>query len=61
MAHARPQKVPDGSAPAMAIDYSLGRWEALTRYLDDGDLPIDTTGWKTASGPWRLVALMLGS
>ena len=24
-----------------AIDYSLGRWAALTRYLDDGDLPID--------------------
>jgi transposase len=23
------------------IDYSLGRWAALTRYLDDGDLPID--------------------
>ncbi len=24
-----------------AIDYSLKRWEALTRYLDDGDAPID--------------------
>jgi len=35
------QKVPDGSATAKAIDYSLNRWEALTRYLDDGDLPID--------------------
>jgi hypothetical protein len=35
------QKVPDGSATAKAIDYSLGRWEALTQYLDDGDLPID--------------------
>ena len=35
------QKVPDGSAIAKAIDYSLGRWEALTRYLDDGDLPAD--------------------
>jgi transposase len=34
-------KVPDGSATAKAIEYSLGRWEALTRYLDDGDLPID--------------------
>jgi transposase len=34
-------KVPDGSATAKAIDYSLGRWEALTRYIDDGDLPID--------------------
>ncbi len=35
------QKVPDGSATARAIDYSLNRWVALTRYLDDGDLPAD--------------------
>jgi transposase len=34
-------KVPDGSATAKAIEYSLGRWEALTRYIGDGDLPID--------------------
>jgi transposase len=33
--------VPDGSATAKAIDYSLRRWEALTRYLDDGNVPID--------------------
>ena len=26
---------------AKAIDYSLGRWQALTRYIDDGDLPAD--------------------
>ena len=24
-----------------AIEYSLGRWAALIRYLDDGELPID--------------------
>ena len=35
------QQVPDGSATAKAIDYSLKRWAALTRYLDDGDVPID--------------------
>jgi transposase len=34
-------QVPDGSATAKAIEYSLGRWAALTRYLDDGELPID--------------------
>ena len=33
--------VPSGSATAKAIDYSLGRWVALTRYLDDGRLPPD--------------------
>lgn len=35
------QKVPDGSATAKAIDYSLKRWAALTRYIDDGDLAAD--------------------
>jgi len=34
-------QVPEGSAIAKAIDYNLGRWAALIRYLDDGDLPID--------------------
>lgn len=38
---AQRQKVPPGSATAKAIDYSLGRWAALTRYLDDGHLPAD--------------------
>ncbi len=40
MRHQR-QKIPNGSATAKAIDYSLNRWAALTRFLDDGDLPID--------------------
>jgi len=35
------QKVPDGSATAKAIDYSLNRWKALVRFIEDGDLPID--------------------
>jgi hypothetical protein len=35
------QKVPDGSATAQAIGYSLKRWTPMTRYIDDGDLPID--------------------
>ncbi len=35
------QKVPDGSATAKAIDYSLNRWEALVRFIKDGALPID--------------------
>jgi transposase len=34
-------QVPDGSATAKAINYSLGRWAALIRYIDDGDLHID--------------------
>jgi len=35
------QRATDGTAMAKAIDYSLGRWAALTRFLDDGALPID--------------------
>ena len=35
------QLVPNGSATAKAIDYSLKRWLALTRFIDHGDLPAD--------------------
>ena len=35
------KKVPEGSATVRAIDYSLGRWPALTRYIDNGELPAD--------------------
>jgi transposase len=34
-------KIPDGSATAKAIDYSLKRWGPLTRFIDHGQLPID--------------------
>ncbi|MEY3201720.1 MAG: hypothetical protein RIR70_1270 [Pseudomonadota bacterium] len=34
-------KVTEGSAIARAMDYSLKRWAALVRYLDDGRVPID--------------------
>ena len=35
------QQVPDGTATARALDYSLRRWAALTRFLEDGRLPVD--------------------
>ena len=35
------QRATAGTAIAKALDYSLGRWEALTRYLADGNVPID--------------------
>jgi hypothetical protein len=38
---AQRSRVPEGSGTARALDYSLKRWGALTRYLDDGWLPID--------------------
>ena len=34
-------KVPEGSATAKAMDYSLRRWRALTRFVDNGQLPVD--------------------
>lgn len=47
-------KIPDGSATAKAIHYSLNRWTALTRFIDDGELPIERAircpaRWKIAS------------
>lgn len=38
---AQRQRATDGTAVARALDYSLKRWAALTRYIDDGPLPID--------------------
>jgi transposase len=35
------QMATDGTAMAKAIDYSLGRWRALTRFISDGQLPPD--------------------
>lgn len=35
------QKITDGSATAKAQDYSLNCWVALTRFGDDGRLPVD--------------------
>lgn len=35
------ERVPNNSGISRALDYSLKRWVALTRYLDDGCLPID--------------------
>ena len=38
---AQRQLVPEGSAIAKALDYSLKRWDALTHYLEDGAVAID--------------------
>jgi transposase len=38
---AQRERVPAGSATMKAIDYSLKRWVALTRFVDDAMLPID--------------------
>jgi len=44
--------VSEGSAIAKAIDYSLRRWEALTRYLVDGHVPVDNNWIENQIRPW---------
>ncbi|KPY97595.1 Transposase [Pseudomonas syringae pv. aptata] len=51
---AQRQLVPEGSAIAKALDYSLKRWIALTRYLDDGAVPIDNNWCENQIRPWAL-------
>jgi transposase len=46
--------VAEGSAIAKALDYSLKRWEALTRYLDDGHVPIDNNWVENQIRPWAI-------
>jgi len=60
--------VPNGSATVKALDYSLKRWVALTRYLDDGAVPIDNNELESQirlshsrSGASILVASGLGT
>ena len=59
-------KVVDGGATARAIDYSLKRWVALTRYLDDPALPIDNNHdeqqirtWATGRKNWLFAGTLL--
>lgn len=51
---AQRQRARDGSALAKALDYSLKRWIALTRYLDDGAAPIDNNWVENQIRPWAL-------
>lgn len=51
---AQRQRVPEGSAIAKALDYSLKRWVALTRYLDDGKVPIDNNWVENQIRPWAV-------
>lgn len=48
------QKLANADATAKAIDYSLKRWRALTRYLDDGEVPICNNAVENAIRPLAL-------
>ena len=50
---------PEGSATIKAIDYSLGRWQALTRYLGDllaPNVKVLTVAGAGQTGVWEDVA-----
>lgn len=47
-------RVPDGGGIAAAIDYSLRRWDALGRFLRDGDVAIDNNHIENLMRPWAM-------
>lgn len=47
-------RVPEGSATAKAIAYSLNRWDALTAYLDNGAVQIDNNHIENLVRPWAM-------
>ena len=51
---AQRQLITNGTATAKAIDYGLKRWAALTRYLEDGNVPIDNNWVENQIRPWAL-------
>lgn len=46
--------VHEGTAIAKALDYSLKRWTALVRYLDDGMVAIDNNWCENQIRPWAI-------
>ena len=59
-------RITPGTATARTIDYSLKRWVALTRYLDDPALPIDNNfddqqirPWATGRKSWLLAGTLM--
>jgi transposase len=47
-------QVPEGSATAKAIDYSLNHWQALSEFLKDGAVPVDNNWVENQIRPWAL-------
>ncbi len=46
--------VPEGSAISRALDYSLKRWAALSCYLENVAVPIDTNWAENQIRPWAV-------
>ena len=52
--HLERSRVPEGSAVARAIDYSLNAWAALTAHLQDGAVPVDNNHIENLMRPWAM-------
>ena len=48
------QRVMEGSSIAKAIDYSLNQWTGLSRFLQDGSVPIDNNHIENQMRPWAI-------
>ena len=48
---AKRQVLAKADATAKAIDYAFSNWRALTRLLDDGNVPIDSNAAQNAVSP----------
>jgi transposase len=48
------RKLPDGGGAAGALDYSLKRWDALGRFLEDGEVCIDNNHCDNLIRPWAM-------
>lgn len=47
-------RVPDGGGIAGALDYSLKRWSALGRFLQDGAVSVDNNHIENLMRPWAM-------
>lgn len=47
-------RVPDGGGIAAALDYSLKRWKALGRFLEDGAVSVDNNHVENLMRPWAM-------
>jgi hypothetical protein len=51
---ARRRRMLSGSPTLLAINYALGRWQGLTRFLDDGRIEIDNNTVERSMRPMAL-------
>lgn len=51
---AQHELVHEGWGITEALDYSVKRWAALSRYLNDGTVPIDNNHIEQQTRPWAL-------